>query len=211
MKLISAMILGVLVCIAMPASAQANPDSVKLRNDCRLYRQILLTGQPAPHRAEALERLGLCPDAMAIAADWLTSLSGASDPGQFADLQGDIAGVRDGILFARAFAIAQDRSATPTARVVALTIVLDQQGIMWSTDFSVMTSKGSYCALGRLTGVVIRVGNALPPDYFDRSIALAAAIGADSTESPMVRSAAQCVSKYLGYRKTIDRDVQPPL
>lgn len=211
MKLSSAVILGALICSAMPASAQANPDSVKLRNDCRLYRQILLTGQPATHRAVALERLGLCPDAMAIAADWLTSLSDVSDPGQFADLRGEITGMRDGTLFERAFAIAQNRSATPTARVVALTIVLDQQGVMWSTDFSLMISKGSYCALGRLTGVVIRVGNALPADYFDRSIALAAALGADSTESPMVRSAAQCVSKYLGYRNTIDRNIPPPL
>lgn len=40
--------------------AQANPDSVKLRNDCRLAQQVLTTGQPATHRQEALTIIGLC-------------------------------------------------------------------------------------------------------------------------------------------------------
>lgn len=40
--------------------AQVNPDSVKLRNDCRLAEQVLTTGQPATHRREALTVIGLC-------------------------------------------------------------------------------------------------------------------------------------------------------
>ncbi len=42
------------------AQAQVNPDSVKLRNDCRLAEQVLTTGEPATHRQEALTVIGLC-------------------------------------------------------------------------------------------------------------------------------------------------------
>src|SRR5574341_818799 len=51
--------LGV-VLFGVPARAQVNPDSVKLRNDCRLAEQVLTTGEPATHRQEALTVIGLC-------------------------------------------------------------------------------------------------------------------------------------------------------
>lgn len=46
----------------MPAivEGQANPDSVKLRNDCRFAAQIIESGRPAPHRSEALDILQAC-------------------------------------------------------------------------------------------------------------------------------------------------------
>ena len=40
--------------------SQANPDSVKLRNDCRAAEHVLTTGEPGPHRTEALSIIGLC-------------------------------------------------------------------------------------------------------------------------------------------------------
>src|SRR6266705_3157738 len=40
--------------------SQANPDSVKLRNDCRAAEHVLTTGEPGPHRTEALSLIGLC-------------------------------------------------------------------------------------------------------------------------------------------------------
>jgi hypothetical protein len=46
--------------VATPLSGQANPDSVKLRNDCRLAEQVLTTGEPGPQRTEALKIIGLC-------------------------------------------------------------------------------------------------------------------------------------------------------
>lgn len=39
---------------------QANPDSVKLRDDCRFAAQIIDSGRPAPHRSEALDILPTC-------------------------------------------------------------------------------------------------------------------------------------------------------
>ena len=40
--------------------SQANPDSVKLRNDCRAAEHVLTTGEPGPHRTAALSIIGLC-------------------------------------------------------------------------------------------------------------------------------------------------------
>lgn len=40
--------------------AQANPDSLKLRNDCRLAEHVLQTGHTAPLRARASQVIGLC-------------------------------------------------------------------------------------------------------------------------------------------------------
>lgn len=49
-----------LALFGAPLHAQVKPDSVKLRNDCRLAEQVLTTGQPATHRHEALSVIGLC-------------------------------------------------------------------------------------------------------------------------------------------------------
>lgn len=53
---------AVLVLAALPTNAesQADPDSVRLRNDCRLAAQILSKGQPAVKRSEALATIGRC-------------------------------------------------------------------------------------------------------------------------------------------------------
>jgi hypothetical protein len=48
------------------AQAQADPDRVKLRNDCRFAVQTLGQGQPAPHRAEALAIIPRCDRAESI-------------------------------------------------------------------------------------------------------------------------------------------------
>lgn len=203
--------LAATLCAVGPLSAQVNPDSVKLRNDCRLYRQILLTGEPATHRAEALERVNLCGDAPSIFVDWLGSLSTATDPGQFADFRSEVSGVRDGQLFARALAMAQDRGVSSTARVVSLLVVLDQQGYSWSATFSNVTTRGRYCGLGPVSGVDTRVLTALPADYLERSLDVTGQLASDSTESTIVRNAAACVNRYLQLRNTVYRDEPPPL
>jgi hypothetical protein len=49
-----------LVTIPVVVQGQSNPDSVKLRNDCRFAAQIIESGRPAPHRSEALDILPAC-------------------------------------------------------------------------------------------------------------------------------------------------------
>ena len=46
--------------LSSTAQGQANPDSIKLRDDCRLAEQVLSTGQPATHRQDALSIIGHC-------------------------------------------------------------------------------------------------------------------------------------------------------
>lgn len=46
--------------IPVAAQGQADPDSVKLRNDCRFAAQVLSTGHPSPHMDEALTTISSC-------------------------------------------------------------------------------------------------------------------------------------------------------
>lgn len=56
------LLLSALLGLTLPSAlhAQADPDSVKLRNDCRLAAQVLSTGQPAPHFEDALTTIARC-------------------------------------------------------------------------------------------------------------------------------------------------------
>lgn len=53
-----------LCAVASPrvVNAQASPDSVQHRNECRLAEQILRTGHPHPHLGDALAILPTCGD-----------------------------------------------------------------------------------------------------------------------------------------------------
>lgn len=62
----AALLVGMLATAASaPLHAQVSPDSIKLRNDCRLADQVLRTGHPAPHREDALHTIPLCPGSTA--------------------------------------------------------------------------------------------------------------------------------------------------
>lgn len=52
--------LALLCSVSRSVGAQVEPDSVKLRNDCRLAEQVLLTGHPLTHRADALSIISRC-------------------------------------------------------------------------------------------------------------------------------------------------------
>ena len=204
-------ILLTICCTAHGASAQATPEAATLRQDCRVYRQALLTGEPATRRAEALERVNLCADAAKIFVDWLGSLRTETSPAQFTDFRSEVSGVRDGRLFVRALTMAQDRGASPTARVIALLVVLDQQGYSWSATFTDVTTRGRYCGLPPVADPDTRVLTPLPADYMAQSLAITGRLAADSTEPSVVRNAAACVDRYLQLRNTVYRDEPPAL
>ncbi|HET7585220.1 MAG TPA: hypothetical protein VFK13_09935 [Gemmatimonadaceae bacterium] len=65
-------IASLLVAASDRLAAQAAPDSIDLRNDCRRARQLLETGRAGPHRVEALSLIPLCgPDAVpALLSVW---------------------------------------------------------------------------------------------------------------------------------------------
>ena len=203
------LILLTICCAAHGASAQATPDAAKLRDDCRVYRQALLTGEPASRRAEALERVNLCGDAANILVDWLGSLRMATSPDQFTGFRSEVSGVRDGLLFAKALTMAQDRGASPTARVIALLVVLDQQGYSWSATFADVATRGRYCGLPPVADPDTRVLTPLPADYMAQSLAITGRLAADSTAPSVVRNAAACVERYLQLRNTVYRTSSP--
>ena len=117
------------------ARAQANPDSVKLRNDCRLAAQILEKGQPAPKYDWALAQMDRCDPGLRV--DVVTSLVRA---------HAYAAGTREAIVAAfntasrfwdqRILQTLLDIAGDPAARVdariealAALAVYLDPQGV----------------------------------------------------------------------------------
>src|SRR5713226_6496934 len=63
--------------------SQANPDSIKLRNDCRAAEHVLTTGEPGPLRTDALSIIGLCgrEGIPALQAAWTSAGGDRTEPG----------------------------------------------------------------------------------------------------------------------------------
>jgi len=106
---------------------QASPDSVRLRNDCRLAAQLMRTGQPAPKLGWAWQTLPACPlEAGPTAAVALERLRAATDTIDFMPVRTVGFAVRDSALFQSALDVSADRGASTTAREASLLILVRQ-------------------------------------------------------------------------------------
>ena len=113
------------LCLAIPciAQAQADPDTVKLRNDCRLAAQVLSTGQPAPHRDQALATIGRCGAEGAAA---LVSLWGGSfaDRAELVQWVGATRRVATDAMADRLFSIMADPSSPLDKRLATMMVMV---------------------------------------------------------------------------------------
>ena len=202
----------VLVVSGQTAAAQTNPDSIKFRNDCRLYAQIIATGAPSLHAQEASIHILGCPEAGEALAQQLSGLRQSSDTAQLEAYLGRVQGLRDGGLFQAATTLAQDRGATTLARITALKVLLRQPGFLWGgelADFA--NANGGACALVKVSQTAETRGAPLPGNYIDAIQALVAQMANDSTDAVSVRNAAGCVRNYVRARLKYYRDWPPPL
>lgn len=202
-----------LVCLGVStAQAQADPDSVHQRNDCRFYSQVLSSGHPAPHWQEAASHILSCPEAGAAMTSALRNLASESDTAVAEGFLSTIQGLRDGDLYAAATALAVNKGATPLARITALRVLLRQPGYIWEGsvgDFA-FAPQGA-CGLAKLATSTETRGAPLPPTYIADTQRLVAQIGADTTDVIEVRNAARCVGKYVRQRIKYFGDWPPPL
>src|ERR1700745_984045 len=101
---------GTALFLAIPLWAQAAPDSVKLRNNCRLAEQVLTTGHPAPKIAWARTFLANCqPEQWAGAsAAVLDRLRTSTDAQALTIEWGSVSMLRDARLLTLAKSIALD-------------------------------------------------------------------------------------------------------
>jgi len=200
-KILSVAALAVLA--AGPLRGQTAPDTIKLRNDCRLAEQALRTGHPAPKVGWARTFLPNCqPQQWASASSAaLNRLRASTNDRALTQEWGAVSMLRDAGLLIVAHSVALDRQASTGARVQALRYLaglLDERG-EYSFDLltdGVPTSTREVrpvCSSGRAAGGQIRfTGVALPSDYRQQIRDVGMQVqGAGSPEA--VRHAGECV------------------
>jgi hypothetical protein len=189
--------------------AQAAPDSIKLRNDCRLAEQALRTGHPAPRVDWARTFLPNCrPEQWAGAATAaLGRLRASTDERALVREWGAVTLLRDANLYSLARSIAADAAASTGARVRAmryLALLLDPRG---QYSFDLLTQgvpTGTrvvrpVCSSGRAAGGQLRLtGTALPSDYREQIRLIGAQLRDDGTAPEPVRRAGECLVYAAG-------------
>lgn len=200
----------VLAGAAAPAQGQANPDSVKLRNDCRLATQVLQTGHPATHFQWATAVIHRCgADAVAAAnVAALNRLRTSYDTAALAQVWNQLQYVRDARIYRAMMEIAQDPGASERARMKALVWLLrlrrpDQFATLdevtggFDAEGNVRGGCGRY---SRLAGTApSEHGEPLPSNFEAEITELGRAVSSDTSQPLDVRTAARC-AQTLGYR-----------
>lgn len=191
-----------LACLLVTSTAhtQANPDSVKLRNDCRLASQVLRTGHPAPHLDWARGMIRYCPH-----NQWADAVAGAisrtrrsTDERELASEWRHLWMLKDAVLLDSIRNIATDRAASVGARLWALRTLanlIDPEGIYGAmTETNSAPGGRPVCIVSRAEGTTMSyAGRPLPLDYVERARATAARIISDESDVPTLRVAARCV------------------
>ena len=206
--LISLIVLGA-VTLALPLTstgAQANPDSVKLRDECRLAAQVIRTGQPAPKMQQSWDLIAGCPEAGAVSAMALRRLRSDSDPAHFSQVAVVGFNVRDAELFTAALDVAGDQGASTVARAESFILLVNQLTADRDVSYGELTQADtiSGCPLGWLEdrGAPITL-TPLPADAAQRATAVASSVSESPREPSVVQMATDCVTQ--GLRQQADR------
>lgn len=197
MRLLLIAVIGV---IPACASAQANPDSVHHRNDCRLAAQVLRTGEPSTKTEWAWTTAQTCQRIGAAGAAALQRLRASSDTASLESLVTLSRRLADDDLLGAALEVASDAAATPAARVAALAVILyqvtDHTGAEYR-DLLEVPPPGHWCELGFYprTAVVMQ-GKQLRTGASD--LALSSAVAIEASQAPaVVQAAADCLGRAI--------------
>lgn len=194
-----------LALFALPSllGAQTNPAVVKHRNDCRLAKQVLETGHPAPHRDWALQRIDGCDPNLAgeALASAMRRLRTSSDHVVLAQLARRARPIHDASFFAAALEIAGDRGASIPARVAAFRALMwfqEPNRVLTDSEFYVSFDVDDLqvainrCQFNRVLHSEPREGSPLPADFREQINTLASRVFNDRSEPVLVRAAALC-------------------
>lgn len=188
-----------LLLLPIGVHGQANTDSVKHRNDCRLAAQTVTTGRPAVHMDWALRIIRTCPRAGGDLARTLSELRTSSDTGVLKRVTAPTDWLIDGRIVEAALAILKDRGASMDARIFAVRPLIwslspggqVEYGHLFDADGDGRWSCGG---LGpSLHGEVTR-GEPLPSGWVERVHSVARAIHANPAEPTRIRQAAGCLA-----------------
>jgi len=193
------------VALTLPqlASAQANPDSVHHRNQCRLAAQVIQSGHPAPKWEWAWTYIDACLPSER-AETYLSAIRQVRTSSDLRLIHRSVMPVvwfRDGRLFEAVLELAGDPGAATPARVVAfvaLARIKEPQAtasyegfIGGSTEINGIPVARCSGSRGHTTGYLVG-STAMPTDYRERIISLAREVATDPRQPRNVRSAAAC-------------------
>ena len=203
--------ISVLAVALLPLSAlgQANPDSIKHGNDCRLAVQVITTGQPAVKTDWAMTFVRECAEFPAALAGALSRARTSRDTAALARLTAPADRLRDGDLFTAAFELARDRAASPEARVFAIRVLMWAYlpGMELSYSHLIDTNGDGIPTCGgigpSLHGELVR-RTPLPAGWVESGRALGRSLALDSTEVAPVRQAARCLALVIPFPYVAD-------
>jgi hypothetical protein len=186
------------------AFAQARPDSIHARNDCRLAVQVVETGHPAPHSDWAYEYVVNCGRAGGSAlASAMRRARSSSDVAELEAMTRSLRTFRDGEVFVASLEIAGDKSASVPARVLAFRSAIASESPGRTLTYEQMTRRdanGACVGLGGTPHDDITEGAPLPLGHTDRLIELAENVIGDNNEPAQVRQAARCALRQARIR-----------
>jgi hypothetical protein len=202
-----------LICLVAGAGslkAQAAPDTIKLRNDCRLAEQALRTGHPGPKVSWARTFLPNCrPEQWASAATAaLSRLRTSTDEGMLRVEWGSVHLLRDATVFTLARSIAADPTASTPARIEAirhLAELVDPNGV-YDLLTQGVPGRGRvvrpFCASGRDAGELFHFnGTPLPGDAREQIRGVGAQLRDDATAPDTVRRAGECLAYVAEHQR----------
>lgn len=163
-------LLGAIV-LGRPLHGQANPDSIKLRNDCRLASQTLLSGRPGPHEQWALHLIQSCGDLTAevVAQVWGTP---PRDTTSLAWLVAASVAVRDRRVLDATMVTARGLVNSQLVRLSALRVLASYADPIVSVSLEDLVATGYRTLPGRSDGSTRNGPQPLGPGTADSVIAL---------------------------------------
>lgn len=181
------------------ATAQANPDSIHRRNDCRLAAQVLTTGNPRPRLEWAAQVIQQCPAVGATVAEGLSRHRTSRDTTFLNWITFGANSVQDRAMLETGLAVLQDASASAEARVYAARLLYwllyPSAGVYYGTMVDADGDGRWPCiAFGSSSHLELVRGAALPADWRQQVHTAADAIARDSTVPAPAREAAVCVA-----------------
>lgn len=197
---------GAALALLSPLSAvgQANPDSVRARNDCRLAVQVVMTGHPAVKTEWAMDFVRQCTELPSALARAIRDTRASRDTTVLKRVTAPADWLRDGNVYSAASEVLRDRTASPEARVFVIRV------LMWAAlpgmelDYSHLVdtdADGSRSCGGlgpSLHGEMVR-GMPLPSGWKESGRALGRSVARDPSEPAPVREAARCLALAIPF------------
>jgi hypothetical protein len=188
---------------ACSALAQQSPDSVHIRNDCRLATQIVQSGPPAPQTSWAYEKIAHCgPSGGDTLAALIRANRSERDTLTLQSMLWATAVLVDGNVFNAAMDVAADPGASTVARVFAYrTIALAFSPGSYIRYGDITRAPGNVRSCGLLAPAHFRPerGTPLPANARESLDRISRALQDDPTNPEALRHAAGCARGLAGF------------